>query len=1117
MYFKSRLYFYWLFFSLLALATLAACGGGGGGAGSSSTTVTSGVAADPYIVGAVFQEVAPSGAVLQESTPSDEEGRFQFQHTLTLGSIIQMKPTDRGMHNNVPFKGNLRRIVDDDNSLVVTPLTTLLANGLTDDEVISLLTDAGLPGLNRYHLYEDPMHGLNERHTVTDDDLLNLQSAIAVNQFFIVNGDYDMPREQILQNRARLAEIVALVKEALNAEVLEKSLEDIQDDMNDANVSPTMRDAISASVNIIDESVNNHMADPYRYNLSAGPNYMYRHDDLALHYSVQNHRGEPSVEAEISRGNLPDIDSFEHPDIDELNQQYNDDSDDDSDNGGSNDDDNPVIPDAGVDQTVEVGSRVYLSASQYRYSYSGNDHDGDDDDDSDDDSDNDGDDDDDDDDDSGYELNYFWSFRSKPAGSRAVFSNNRFMSPWFTADLPGIYEVVLTIYYDDHGSMQDTVTVLATSGNNIPPNANAGQNQHVTTGTTVKLNGSASSDADRDPLTYSWSIESRPVGSSATLSSPSAEQPTFFTDRDGTYILSLTVNDGVVDSSPDTITVTAASGNTAPVANAGPDQSVPVSSTVTLNGSASNDPDNDPLNYSWTITSKPTGSNATLSNSGAVNPNFVADLVGTYVISLTVNDGTNNSNSDTVRITAASGNVPPVARAGANQNVPVNATVTLDGSASSDGDNDPLTYSWSITSKPAGSTASLSSSTSVNPSFVADLPGTYNVMLIVNDGSINSAADSANIMAASNNVPPTSNAGPNQNVFVFDLVTLNGSASSDAENDPLTYSWTITSKPAGSSATLSSNNVSNPSFVADFEGSYTVRLIVNDGTSDSAPDTVTVTASSSNVAPTADGGVDQNVTAGDTVNLDGSGSSDPDNDPLSYSWTFTSRPAGSTAAFSNSSSVSPNFVADQPGSYVIRLLVNDGTIDSAPDTMTVTAAQPPASCTTCHGFPPAVGGHAVHSSLPDVGTNCATCHANNSHMSGSVDVNLSATYDARSGTASWGGNTCSTVSCHGGQTTPAWLTGSLNVNSQCTSCHSSGTAQYNSYNSGRHTMHLNFGFSCTACHNTATLAQNHFTNLNTTTMEGPASATIGGGSTSVTSYSAGPQTCVATCHESKSW
>jgi predicted CxxxxCH...CXXCH cytochrome family protein len=133
-----------------------------------------------------------------------------------------------------------------------------------------------------------------------------------------------------------------------------------------------------------------------------------------------------------------------------------------------------------------------------------------------------------------------------------------------------------------------------------------------------------------------------------------------------------------------------------------------------------------------------------------------------------------------------------------------------------------------------------------------------------------------------------------------------------------------------------------------------------------------------------------------------------------------------------------------------------------------------------------------------------------------------ATYNAETGASSFSATalTCSNVSCHGGQANLNWQTGTLDVNNQCTSCHTSGTAQYNSYNSGEHQKHVSGeGIECTVCHNTTTLAVSHFTTLSTTAMEGPASATIGGGSTLIPAgnYNPANGSCTPSCHGNETW
>ncbi len=92
-----------------------------------------------------------------------------------------------------------------------------------------------------------------------------------------------------------------------------------------------------------------------------------------------------------------------------------------------------------------------------------------------------------------------------------------------------------------------------------------------------------------------------------------------------------------------------------------------------------------------------------------------------------------------------------------------------------------------------------------------------------------------------------------------------------------------------------------------------------------------------NSAPIANAGPDQNVSTGSLVTLDGSGCADADGNTLTYSWLFTSKPAGSTAALSSTTVVKPTFTADKDGSYVLSLVVNDGTVNSVADMVTITA------------------------------------------------------------------------------------------------------------------------------------------------------------------------------------
>jgi hypothetical protein len=458
----------------------------------------------------------------------------------------------------------------------------------------------------------------------------------------------------------------------------------------------------------------------------------------------------------------------------------------------------------------------------------------------------------------GDELTYRWSLKA-PVGSAALLNNTNGIDTQFTADAAGDYVITLIVSDGTDDSPIDSVIVSATQrvpGENTAPIAAAGNDENVQRGTTVQLDGTGSSDADGDLLTFLWKIDERPSGSTAVLSSTSAPRPAFIVDMDGDYSVSLVVSDGQISSLPDTISISAFSDNTPPIANAGPDQTVALGSKVQLDASASSDADGDEISYLWRVVSKPNGSAATLSSTTAATPDFSADLEGAYVIELIANDGAFDSAPDALTITATKNNLPPVAHAGTNTTVSVGTAVVLSGSQSYDSNDDPLTYRWSWVNKPAGSTIAFSSATTMTPTVTPDVEGTYIAQLIVNDGEVDSASDSVTITATLSNVPPVAKAGADQAVTTGTLVTLDGGTSSDADANPLTYVWTFTSRPAGSVATLAASTTATPTFTADLNGTYVIQLIVNDGRVNSAPDSVVVSASTSSLpAPATEGDV----------------------------------------------------------------------------------------------------------------------------------------------------------------------------------------------------------------------------------------------------------------------
>lgn len=532
---------------------------------------------------------------------------------------------------------------------------------------------------------------------------------------------------------------------------------------------------------------------------------------------------------------------------------------------------------------------------------------------------------------------YRWAFSSVPAGSTANLQINNVLQPSFVADVSGTYVITLTVNDGKVDSVPAIVTVTATAAN-VAPTAIAGMTQNVITGSTVTLDGSASNDPNRDFLEYSWKMASRPAGSTASLNKSTDVKPTFVADKNGTYVISLQANDGKAFSELAYVTINAATANSAPIAVAGANQYVVQGTTVTLDGTASSDVNRDLLTYSWTIAATPPGSAARLSNTTSAKPTLTPDLIGSYVMGLRVNDGTIDSDVSFVTITASNINLAPVASAGKSQNVNTGNTVTLDASASTDANNDLLTYSWAFVSRPTQSSTRLSDATSAKPTFLADQSGDYVLSLSVSDGKSNSSLAYTTVTASNTNQAPTANPGVLQSVITGSTVTLDGSTSSDPNRDLLSYNWSIVAKPANSSASLVAPLTAKPSFTADQTGLYVFGLSVNDGSLTSPIAYVSVTASALNLAPVASAGASQNVNTGNTVTLDASASTDANYDRLTYNWAFVSRPLQSRTNLSDATSAKPTFLADQSGDYILSLSVSDGKSTSPLVYTTVTAS-----------------------------------------------------------------------------------------------------------------------------------------------------------------------------------
>ena len=266
---------------------------------------------------------------------------------------------------------------------------------------------------------------------------------------------------------------------------------------------------------------------------------------------------------------------------------------------------------------------------------------------------------------------------------------------------------------------------------------------------------------------------------------------------------------------------------------------------VTLDGSASTDPNGLPLIFAWTQTAGPAVTLAAVDK-----PSFIAPVVSTatvFTFSLTVRDtgGQVSTTPAVVSVTVnppAATTLPPVANAGASQTVGAGAVVHLNGTASSD-PNIPaqaLSFTWTQT---AGPSVALANATTASPNFVAPAAATqttltFSLTVTNSPGGLTSASSFVTITVNAVALP-VAIVGPAQTVLQGSPVTLDGTASFDPNGLPLTYSWLQT---AGTTVTLTGATTATPSFTAP-PGPIALQftLVVSDGLLSSIPAGVTVT------------------------------------------------------------------------------------------------------------------------------------------------------------------------------------------------------------------------------------------------------------------------------------
>ena len=280
-----------------------------------------------------------------------------------------------------------------------------------------------------------------------------------------------------------------------------------------------------------------------------------------------------------------------------------------------------------------------------------------------------------------------------------------------------------------------------------------------------------------------------------------------------------------------------------PVASiaATPAEGVTTGTEVTFDASGSSSPKGNALNYTWELTTRPSGSTAVLSGTETVTTTVTPDKAGAYTVRLVASDSATTSAPVTLTLNVAESPLPVARITAANGALP-NINVQLDGSASSPpagGSASGLSYEWTLVTQPEGSTAALDDATLAKPRFLPKLEGLYKVQLVVKYINGTDAYESApvehSIEVLAEALPPTAKAKVTTTAPTRDqAVQLDASESSIADGSALNYFWRFgstsgrpyptTGRPTGSKAVIENPTSATPTFVPDVVGTYTVTM-----------------------------------------------------------------------------------------------------------------------------------------------------------------------------------------------------------------------------------------------------------------------------------------------------
>jgi hypothetical protein len=186
--------------------------------------------------------------------------------------------------------------------------------------------------------------------------------------------------------------------------------------------------------------------------------------------------------------------------------------------------------------------------------------------------------------------------------------------------------------------------------------------------------------------------------------------------------------------------------------------------------------------------------------------------------------------------------------------------------------------------------------------------------------------------------PVISVASPTVSGTVNNKTTLEASATGG--QGTLTYAWAIKTAPTGSTATLGNATTPKAELTPDKPGTYLIGLTVADASGQKTTTELKVTASLPGKPPVISVATSMTAEIGKQTAIDGSKSSDPDGDKLTYAWAIKTKPTSSTATLTKAQEAIAGFMPDVAGTYVVSLSISDGIWPAVSAEVSITATAP---------------------------------------------------------------------------------------------------------------------------------------------------------------------------------